>query len=56
MINGRGDRMVDWIWRQCNVASESGVVPENWRATGIVPLYKGKERGQIVAIIEVLAC
>ena len=36
---------------------ESGVVPEDWRSAVIVPLYKGKgERGQNIAIIEVLAC
>ena len=32
MINGRGDRLVDSIWRVCKVAFESGVVPEDWRS------------------------
>ena len=40
MIRGEGDRVVDWIWRLCNMAFENGVVPEDWS----VPLYKGKER------------
>ena len=31
MIKGRGDRGVDWIWRLCNLAFESGVVSEDWR-------------------------
>ena len=35
-------RMVDWIWRVCNMAFESGVVPKDWRSAMIVPLYKGK--------------
>ena len=26
----------------CNMALESGVVPEDWRSALIVPLYKGK--------------
>ena len=26
MRKGKGDRMVDWIWRLCNMAFESGVV------------------------------
>ena len=43
MIKGRGDRVVDWIWRLCNMAFESGVMPEDWRYAVIVPLYKGKE-------------
>ena len=29
MIKGRGDRVVDWIWRLCNMAFESDVVPED---------------------------
>ena len=27
MIKGGGDKVVDWVWRQCNVAFERGVVP-----------------------------
>ena len=40
MIKGRGNRVVDWIWRLCNMAFESGVVPEDWRSAEIFPLYK----------------
>ena len=29
MIKGGSDRVVDWIWRLCNMAFESGVVPED---------------------------
>ena len=28
-LKGGGDRVVDWIWRLCNMAFESGVVPED---------------------------
>ena len=42
MIKSGGDRMVDWIWRLCNMEFESSVVPEDWRSVVIVPLYKGK--------------
>ena len=42
MIKGGGDRVVDWIWRLCNMAFENGVVPEDWRSVVIVPLYKSK--------------
>ena len=38
MIKGGGNWVVDWIWRLCNMAFESGVVPENWRFAVIVPL------------------
>ena len=33
---------VDWIWRLCNMAFKSRVVPENWRSAVIVPLYNSK--------------
>ena len=29
MVKGGGNRMVDWIWRMCNMAFESGVGPED---------------------------
>ena len=29
MIKGGDDRVTDWIWRLCNMAYESGVVPED---------------------------
>ena len=29
MIKGGGDRVVEWIWRLCNMTFESGVVPED---------------------------
>ena len=41
-IKGRGNRVVNWSWRPCKMAFKSGVVPEDWRYTVIVPLYKGK--------------
>ena len=42
MIKSGGDRVVDWIGRLCNMAFENSVVPEYWRSTAIVSLYKGK--------------
>ena len=45
MIKGRGDRVVDRIWKLCNMAIEIGVVPDDWGSALIVPLYKGKGRG-----------
>ena len=41
MIKGRGNRVVGWIWRLCNMGFESGV-PEDWRSAVIVQLYKSK--------------
>ena len=45
MIKGIGDRVVDWIWKLCNMTIENGVVPDDWRSALIVPLYKGKGEG-----------
>ena len=65
MIKGRSVRVVDWICRLCNMAIESGVVPEDWRSAVTFPLYMGKgERTEfknyrgisLLRIIEVLAC
>ena len=42
MIKGGGDRVVDWIFKLCNIDFESVVVLEEWRSVVIVPLYKGK--------------
>ena len=42
MIKGGGDKVEDCIWRLCNMAFESGFVPEDCRSAVIVPLYKGK--------------
>ena len=42
MIKGGGNKAEDWIWRLCNMAFESGVVPEDWRSAVITPPYKGK--------------
>ena len=55
MIKGGGDKVVDWIWRLCNMAFENGGVSEDWRSVVIVPRTRVKERGLNVRTIEVLA-
>ena len=42
VVKGGGQIMTDWIWKLCNMAFESRVVPEDWRAAAIVSLCKGK--------------
>ena len=41
VIKGGGDRVVDWIWKLCDMDFESGIVPEDWSSM-IVSLYRGK--------------
>ena len=43
MVKGGGDVVVEWIWRLCNMAFESGIVPEEWRSAVIVSLFKSKK-------------
>ena len=47
IIKGGGGWVEDWTWRLCNMASESGLVPEDWRSVVIVPLYKGKGKRNV---------
>ena len=56
MIKCGSDRVIDWIWRLYNMVFEIGFVLEDRRSSVIVPLCKGKERRQNVAIIKTLAC
>ena len=32
MVKHEDYMLVDWIWRLCNMAFESGVVPEDWKS------------------------
>ena len=45
MIKGGGDRVVDWIWRLCNMAFESGGVPEDGNLLWLFHCTRVKERG-----------
>ena len=40
-IKGGGDVVEDWIWKLCNIAFESDVVPEDLRSA-VISLRKGK--------------
>ena len=42
VVKGRGDIVVDLIWRLFLMAFESGVVPENWIYVVIILFFKGK--------------
>ena len=52
MIKGGGDRVVDWIWKLCNMTFENCVGPEDWRSAVIVPMYKVKGGRTECKIIE----
>ena len=41
MIKGGDEWVVDWKWKLCNMAYESGVMSEDRSSAVIIPLYKG---------------
>ena len=43
MIKGESDRVLDLIWRLCNMTFGSSAVPEDWRSAVIVLLYKRQQ-------------
>ena len=54
MIKGESDSVVDWIWRLCNMAFESGVVAEIVDLLQLFHCTRVKERGLNAKTIEVL--
>ena len=40
-MKGGGDRVVDWIWRLCNMTFDCDFVSGDCICAVIVPLYKG---------------
>ena len=50
MLRNGGIRIIDWLMRILNKCMKSGVVPEDWKAACIVPVYKGKGDGRDCAI------
>ena len=52
IVKDGDDMVVDQIWKLCNMAFESCVLPKGWRSAVIVPLYKIKD----YIIIDPFAC
>ena len=42
IIKSRGEFVIDWVWKLCNMTFGSGAVRKEWKTAVIVPLYKGK--------------
>ena len=42
MLKNRDISIIDWLLRIFSKCMESGVVPEDWKAACIVPIYEGK--------------
>ena len=52
ILKNGGIGIIDWLLRIFNICMESCVVPDDWKAACIVPIYKGKVTEEIVLIIE----
>ena len=42
MIQATGDIGTQWILDLCNVIVKEGSIPEDWKSSVVLPIYKGK--------------
>ena len=42
MIQATGDIGIQWILNLCNGILKEGSIPEDWKSTEVLPVYKGK--------------
>jgi len=42
MIQVTGDSGTQWILDSCNGTVEGGCIPEDWKSSVVLPIYKGK--------------
>jgi len=42
MIQATGDIGIQWILDLCNGIVKEGSIPEDWKSSVVLPIYKGK--------------
>jgi len=42
MIQATGDTGTQWIFDLCNGTGKEGCIPEDWKSSVVLPIYKGK--------------
>jgi len=42
MIQATGDTGAQWLLDLCNGIVEEGCIPEDWKSSVVLPIYKGK--------------
>ena len=42
MIQATGDIVTQWIYDLCNGIVKEGCIPEDWKSSVVLPIYKGK--------------
>ena len=50
-MKNEGISIIDWLLRICNRCMKSGVVPEEWNAAYIIPVYRRRAIEENVQII-----
>ena len=43
MIQATGDTVTQWILDLCNGIVKEGSIPEDWKSSVVLPIYKGKD-------------
>jgi len=43
MIQATGDFGTQWILDLCNSIVKEGCIPEDWKSSVVLPIYKGKD-------------
>ena len=49
MIQATGDTGTQWILDLCNGIVKEGSIPDDWKSSVVLPIYKGKGDQQIVS-------
>ena len=52
MIQTTGDIRTQWILDLCNGMVKEGCIPEDWKSSAVLPVYKGKKGSNGVWIIQ----
>ena len=56
MIQARGDIGTQWILDLCNGIVKEGCIPEDWKSSVALPIYRGKGIQWIVELTEECNC
>ena len=54
MFIADGDCCVDWLTSLCNLIVPQGRIPDDWRSSILLPVYKGKGRSNGMCILHVM--
>jgi len=56
MIQATGDIGIQWILDLCNVIVKEGSIPEDWKSSVVLPIYKGKGDTEFSSRLRLMTC